>query len=30
MGGGPAGYHAALVAANNGLKVSLFEAKRLG
>jgi dihydrolipoamide dehydrogenase len=30
VGGGPAGYHAALVAANNGLKVSLFEAGRLG
>ena len=30
LGGGPAGYHAALVAVNSGLRVSLFEAKRLG
>lgn len=30
IGGGPAGYHAALVAANSGIKVSLFEGKRLG
>lgn len=30
IGGGPAGYHAALVAANSGIKVSLFEQKRLG
>lgn len=30
IGGGPAGYHAALCAAKNGLKVSLFEYRRLG
>ncbi|HHY64039.1 MAG TPA: FAD-dependent oxidoreductase, partial [Clostridiaceae bacterium] len=30
IGGGPAGYHAALIAAENGLKVSLFEYGRLG
>ena len=30
IGGGRAGYHAALVAANSGIKVSVFEEKRLG
>lgn len=30
IGGGPAGYHAALKAAKNGMKVALFEEKRLG
>lgn len=30
IGGGPAGYHAALSAAKNGLKVTLFESRRLG
>jgi dihydrolipoamide dehydrogenase len=30
LGGGPAGYHAALKAAENGLEVALFEEKQLG